>query len=201
MSQAYFKYDSLELLKFFHPLGIWIHCDGWFTPAFDDNGYVTGPDETGTFIKDLSKYLDVACENNVLVTLVLWNGATNMKEGLQGLIFDEDKLQSYIDNALTPMVKQLSNKVALAAWEIMNEPEGSLAINSNDNPCFDTSLLQGSGAGWTGENIPMENFLRFINRQISAIKREDPKALATIGSWCERPQTESFGFRNFYKDE
>ena len=160
-----------------------------------------GPDETGTFIKDLSKYLDVAYENDVMVTLVLWNGATSMKDGLRGLINDEEKLQSYIDNALIPTVKELSDKVALAAWEIMNEPEGSIAINSDGDPCFDTSVLQGSGAGWTGENIPMKNFLRFFNRQIAAIKQQDPKALATIGSWCERPQTDNFGFRNYYKDE
>ena len=181
--------------------GIWIHCDGWFTPAFDDNGYVTGPDETGTFIKDLARFLDTAYENDILVTLVLWNGATSMKNGLRDLVNDDEKLQSYIDNALTPMVKELSTKVSLGAWEIMNEPEGSVAINSDGNSCFDTSSLQGSGAGWTGENVPMAKFLKFFNRQIAAIKKQDPKALATIGSWCERPQTDNFGFRNYYKDE
>ena len=124
-----------------------------------------------------------------------------MKNGLRDLINDDEKLQSYIDNALTPMVKELSTKVSLGAWEIMNEPEGSVAINSDGNSCFDTSSLQGSGAGWTGENVPMANFLKFFNLQIAAIKKQDPKALATIGSWCERPQTDNFGLRNYYKDE
>ena len=40
------------------------------------------------------------------------------------------------------MVSKLSIKVALASWEIMNEPEGSILIGSNpENPCFDTSIL------------------------------------------------------------
>lgn len=49
-------------------------------------------------------------------------------------------------------------------------------------------------------DIPMYNLLRFINRQAAAIKEEDPKALVTIGSWAEQAQTDSFGFRNYYKD-
>lgn len=181
---------------------IWLHCNSWFTPLFDENGYVMGTDESNTLIEDLSNFLDVAYENNILVNLVLWTGAGSMKEGLRGLVHDESKLESYIDNALIPMVSKLSIKVALASWEIMNEPEGSILIGSNpENPCFDTSILQGSGAGWTGENIPMEKMLKFINVQIAAIKRQDPKALVTVGSWGQKAQTDNFGFRNFYKDE
>ena len=124
-----------------------------------------------------------------------------MKSELRELILDELLLQSYIEFALIPMVHGLAGKVALGAWEIMNEPEGSVSISSNSDPCFDTSVLQGSGAGWTGENIPMEKFLRFINRQAGAIKRVDSKALVTVGSWSERTQTDNFGYRNYYKDE
>ena len=134
----------------------------------------------------------------------MWNGATSMKDGLRGLINDENKLKSYIDNALTPMVKELSNKVALGAWEIMNEPEGSVAINSDGNPCFDTSILQGSGAGWTGENIPMANFLKFFNLQIAAIKKQMvPRRLIEAAAedfkCCNKgnhgPATQAIGFR------
>jgi len=180
---------------------IWLHCNSWFTPAFDDSGYVIGPDETSTLINDLAHFLDVAYNNNILVNLVLWTGAGAMKPGLRGLVDDEDKLQSYINKALTPMVRKLSGKVALGSWEMMNEPEGSISIDSNDHPCFDTSILQSTGAGWTDENIPIEKILLFINRQIAAIKQEDPKALVTVGSWGQKAQTDNFGFRNYYKDE
>ena len=55
-----------------------------------------------------------------------------------------------------PLVDAVSNHRALAAWEIANEPEGSIQAGTSDgNPCFDTTNLSGSGVGWTGANIPM----------------------------------------------
>ena len=160
------------------------------TPAFDGDGFVTGPDNAGTFINDLSKFLDVAYLHNILVIPVLWNGAIELTEPMRGILADEAKLDSYIQTVLIPTVNALKDKVALGAWEIVNEPEGSvLTPQSNSEPCFDTTPLTGSGAGWTGENVPMENWLRFINRQIAAIKVNDPKALATQGAWSEKSQS------------
>lgn len=172
------------------------------TPIFDSNGFVTGPDNAGTFIDDLGKFLDVAYTHNILVIPVLWNGAIELGEELRGLLLDEDKLDSYIEKVLVPTVNALKDKVALGAWEIVNEPEGSvLTPQSHSEPCFDTTPLTGSGAGWTGEEIPMENWLRFINRQIAAIKMNDPKALATQGAWSEKSQTDNIpGARNYFKD-
>lgn len=90
------------------------------------------------------------------------------------------------------MVQALSTKRALGSWEIMNEPEGSVLIAPDPNPCFSTTILTGTGAGWTGEGIPMFRFLRFINRQAAAIKRTDTKALVSTGSWSELSRTDAF---------
>lgn len=173
------------------------------TPIFDGSGYVVGTDYANTFISDLSKFLDAAYSNNILVTLVLWNGAVELGPLLRGLLEDESKLQSYIDNVLRPTVDALKDKVALGSWEIVNEPEGSIVPNEvNGNPCFDTTPLANSGAGWTGDQVRMELWLRFINRQIAAIKDVDSKALATQGAWSELSQSDNIGnnARNYYKD-
>jgi len=74
----------------------------------------------------------------------------------------------------------------------MNEPEGSLTIAGDSNPCYDTNLMGQYGAGWTNSFIPMERFLWFINKLSAAVKREDSKALVTLGSWSEHPQSDAF---------
>ena len=98
-----------------------MHCDGGYTPEFDGNGYVVGTDAQNTMTSDLAQFLDVAYANNVLVFIVLWNGATTPTSRYRDLIYDDSKLQTYIDQALVPMVSALSGKVALGGWEVMNE--------------------------------------------------------------------------------
>jgi len=183
-------------------LRIWIHIEAEDTPQFDANGFVTGTDAQNNLIRDLGLFLDIAEERNVFVIFTLWNGALIRNDRYRNLIMNDAILTSYINNALTPMVAALSNKPALASWEIMNEPEGSVLVQANAQPCFSTSNLAGTGAGWTGANIPMQTFQRFVNRQSAAIKRADHKALVSVGSWSEHGQNNVFpnGF-NYYTQQ
>jgi len=184
-------------------LRIWLHIEGDNTPQFDlfGNGFVIAPDRDGTLINELSNFLDYAASRNVFVIPVLWNGALMRNINYKNLVLDQAKTESYINNALRPMVRALANKPALGSWEIMNEPEGSIRIEANSNPCYDTRMLGQYGGGWTGENVPMQAMLRFINLQASAIRQEDPKALVTVGSWSEHPQSDAFpDTYNHYKD-
>nr|B4XC07.1 RecName: Full=Mannan endo-1,4-beta-mannosidase; AltName: Full=Beta-mannanase; AltName: Full=CaMan; AltName: Full=Endo-beta-1,4-D-mannanase; Flags: Precursor [Cryptopygus antarcticus]ABV68808.1 beta-1,4-mannanase precursor [Cryptopygus antarcticus] len=179
---------------------VWVHVEGQVSPAFDSHGFVTSTDSKKTLINDLSDLLDYANGQNVFLILVLFNGALQNNSNVQNLFWDESKLNSYINNALTPMVNALKSKPSLAAWEVLNEPEGTLQPGSDQNSCYDTSTLAAQGAGWGGKKFPMKQILKTINWISSAIHNADSKALVTVGSWSELTQTDSFGYRNHYKD-
>jgi mannan endo-1,4-beta-mannosidase len=74
--------------------------EGDNTPQWDANGFVTGLDNTGTMINDLKRFLDAASSRDIVVIPVLWNGAAMRNSKVVDLVWDNSKLQSYIDNAL-----------------------------------------------------------------------------------------------------
>ena len=51
-------------------------------------------------INDMKAFLDYAQTKNIIVIFVLWNGAELKNQNTINLIYDESKLQSYIDKAL-----------------------------------------------------------------------------------------------------
>ena len=186
---------------------IWLFVEGASIPEFDSAGRVTATDKSGTLVAELQSLLQFAARKNVFVILTLWNGALMRQPQMKNLIYDTAKLQTFIDNALVPLVTGLKDEPALAAYELMNEPEGSVDPSTkNAEPCFDTTILQGSGAGWAGGRIPMQELLRFFNLQAGAIKRVDSKALVTVGAWSQHSSTDKTvspgqKYFNYYKDE
>lgn len=169
------------------------------TPVFNQSGFVVAADSDGTFFQDIENYLRVAVYYRVFVVFSLWNGAVMPSNPLIGLIVDPVKLQSYIDVVLTPLARVALKFPRFGAFEIMNEPEGSIQIAPSSEPCFDTMPLNNSGAGWTGCNLQMSNMQQFINLQAAAVHRVSRQLLVTVGSWTEKAQTNSFGFRNYYE--
>merc|ERR1719277_2963587 len=180
----------------------WVHIEGQSSPAFNSQGYVTGLDHDGSFISDFKRYLDDAQAKNILIFPTLWSGALKQNPThLQGLITDTRKLQSYIDKALVPWVNAVKNHPALGGWDIINEMEGFIIPGQHDSePCFDTTFLSGSGAGWAGKSYTAQQLLRFINWQVDAIRKADPSALVTAGSWSQKSASGQFGDKNLYSD-
>jgi hypothetical protein len=177
---------------------IWLHTNGASTPEFNGTGpqaEVIGPGN-GT-IDDLRDILDLAYLYDVALKLCLWSFdmLQTGQSGVDGdrnvaLLTDDGKLQAYIDNALIPMVDSLKGHPAILAWEIFNEPEGMT-----------------TQFGWSTRRVSITDVQRFVNRTAGAIRRTDPDALITNGSWSFRassdvtPSGASGSFFNFYRDD
>jgi len=168
----------------------WLHITGANTPAWNGNE-ITGPGQ-GT-IEDLERLLDMGEENGVGLILCLWsfdmmrtsNGNTIVNRS-KALLESAELTQTYIDNALTPMVDALGNHPALLSWEIFNEPEGM----SNE-------------FGWNfTTHTSMANIQRFVNQTTGAIHRANPNALVSNGSWSFHAlaNTSSGNSKNYYSD-
>ncbi|GFN85278.1 endo-1,4-beta-mannanase 1 [Plakobranchus ocellatus] len=184
-------------------LRLWVHIQAESTPQFDTNGYVIATDRQGTFIGDFKDMLNLAQSYDILVIPTLWNAAVDQDRShrLDGIIVDSRKLQSYIRVVLTPLVREVKGHPALAAWDIINEPEGMLKVGEyNADPCFDTVKLRNSGAGWAGKKYSYQQLLRFISWQADAIKQEDPEALVTVGVWNPKSNTDRFNMADHYSD-
>ncbi|XP_050396881.1 mannan endo-1,4-beta-mannosidase [Patella vulgata] len=195
-------------LKMVHDNGgnsmrVWVHIEGQTTPVFDHQGYVVGLDKTGTFISEFKEYLKAAHKFNILIFACLWNGALfEHGEALGGLIRDTRKLHSYIDKALIPWVKAVKDEPAMGGWDIMNEFEGEIIANQhNSERCFDTVFMHGSGSGWAGAKYYVQELQRFVNWQTDAIRRTDPDALVTVGSWTARTSSDKLGLHNLWSDD
>ena len=172
----------------------------------------------GTLISDLTAFLDECAKNNIFMGLVLFNGAVLRNQNTINLFWDDSKLETYINEALTPMVEGLKDHPALGFWEVrhclfqtffylliqkvMNEAEGSiLAGQINEDPCFDlthldwsrkgqnSSDLRSQGPGWSGADIPIKNILHLHNWVADTIHSLDPKALVSTGSWSSLAST------------
>ena len=156
-------------------LRFWMHTNGAHTPEWDGHE-VTGPGSNT--ISDLKEILDLAQEYDVMLILCLWSFdmlresfGEEVTDRARAVLTQETYMQSYIDNALIPMVEELEGHPAIGSWEIFNEPEG-----------------MSQEFGWDeivhpDDQVPMADIQKFVNRTVAAIRDVDPQVTVTTSAW------------------
>lgn len=198
-----------------HTLRFWLFVEGsGGIPQWTPDGIVNGTDAAGSLAEDMRRFVQLAASMDIVIVWCLWNGAVLRDTRTISMIVDPSgaALKSFVDHALTPLVTALKSEPGIGAWEIINEPEGSVASNMRDTePCFDTTKLKGTGAGWAqqpgakgksgiGHPLPMKYLQRFVAVQAAAIHAADPGALVTVGSWNAVANSDVDGHRNYWSD-
>ena len=159
-----------------HVLRWWVWVDGRYDPLFDGTGQVTGFDPL--FFSDLDTELQYAANNHIYLDLTLFDtsvlDAAQSVNGVQegghrGLVTDLTVQQSFLDNALKPLLQHVaasSYKDYVLAYDIVNEPE---------------RLLPG-GWGPSADFVTASQMQTFVRSSASYIHTYGGGALATIGS-------------------
>lgn len=174
----------------------WVHINGSNTPVWNGNE-VTGPG-AGT-IDDLRAILDAAWEKEIGLILCLWSfdmlresSGETITGRNRNMLEDSTLTQTYIDNALTPMVEELGDHPAILAWEIFNEAEGM-------SKEFGWENITGS----VEDRIAMSDIQRFTNMTAGAIRRANSNAVVSNGAWSFHAlaETSNPNSKNYYSDE
>jgi len=175
---------------------IWLHTTTRNTPIINAGGFVTGLSNLGIdpntgqdrAIGQLRDILDRAWENGILITFSLFSfdmlcdsTVLDFGESTDELISHQsflqnnnNQVQSYIDNALLPMVNSLRGHPALFAWEIFNEPEGMIQdFTAAGNFCREGALTHSTNI------TAIQNF---ITQTAIAIHNADPDVKVTTSS-------------------
>ncbi|MCL2183528.1 MAG: hypothetical protein FWB85_08680 [Chitinispirillia bacterium] len=149
----------------------WLHTDAQADPKFNEStGAVTG---LGTrTISNIRQVLDSAYNYGIVVSLclfsfdILHNDGNNktsaqMARNLK-FMTEPANLDTYITNALRPMLDAVGSHPAIMCWEVFNEPEGMTKEH-----------------GWSTEKIDHSHIMRFTNKIAGEVHRRTKKMAST----------------------
>ena len=165
----------------------WLHTNGVSSPEFDDEGNVTGLDPNT--IPNMRTVLDMAYNRGIMISMCLWSFDMLRSQGqdvemMKSFVESKEKTQTYIDNALIPILEEIGTHPAVLTWEIFNEAEGMT-----------------TQFGWTDVKTDMQYVQQFVNLTAGAIHRTVPEALVSTGVWSFKALTDIEGNTNYYSDD
>ncbi len=142
---------------------IWLHCDGRATPTFNSSGDVTGI--SSTLVSNLQDMLTKANNNGIKVYLSLWSFDL-FNNNHANMVSNTTYTADYINNALNPILNGIVSYPALAAIEVMNEPEWGVAQTPNT----------------TTQSVTLAQMQAFVRSITTAIHAKTTSINVTVGS-------------------
>lgn len=154
----------------------WLHTDASRCPKIDANGAVTGLGSKT--IANMREALDTAYAYGVVVSMCLFSfdllvpGDGTGKSAYSSYSLDNNykfltvpaNMDTYLNNALKPILDSVGSHPAVLCWEVFNEPEGMLA-----------------SANWSHvtRKITMTDILRITNKIAGFVHRNSKKMAST----------------------
>jgi hypothetical protein len=147
----------------------WLHTDAQNDPKINSNGQVTG---IGSYtLRNMQEVLDSAYAYGIVVSMCLFsfdllqgdNKSSDVLARNEKFLTVEANLDSYITNALKPILAAVGNHPAIMCWEVFNEPEG----------------MSSDAGGWSTRKIPMTHVLRFTAKIAAEVHRSTKKMAST----------------------
>ena len=174
---------------------IWLHTTAQVTPAINEDGRVIGLSNVTSdevVLEQLRSVLDAAWEDGIVVTFSLFSfdmfcdaygddfGYTSVQDLERHTDMIETNYDTYIDNALLPIVTGLKDHPGLFAYEVFNEPEGAiLNMTGAGHFCPDEANVAGDGLTFP---LSLTGAQRFVNRVAAAVHEADPNAKVTTST-------------------
>jgi len=174
---------------------IWLHTTAQVTPAINQSGVVTGLSNFTTdqvVLDQLRDVLDEAWDRGIVVTFSLFSfdmfcdtysddfSYTSIQDMERHRLMIENNFNSYINNALTPIVNALRDHPGLFAYEVFNEPEGAIRnMTGAGHFCTDEASMPGDGLTF---GPSLSGVQRFVNRVAAAVHDADPNVKVTTST-------------------
>ncbi len=126
---AYLEKHGVKFVRWF------VFCDGRAGLKYDPSGQVAGLGDH--FYDDLDTAVAIAHSHHISLVLVLFDykifdqpvsvGGVQLG-GHSRIVSDPAVRQSFLDNALKPILQRYGNSGTIIAWEVINEPEWAMKI-------------------------------------------------------------------------